>query len=189
MPSWFKSSSSKRSCVDTDKHTPPSSTKTQAPSSWPQKSSPYSSQQSHNTAPSHPKSSQQPNYTHSTTRHRDVSPMRKDSRPSTSTGYPKYKYNDHRSVSPLGSSRFEQPSPYTHLRHQQPSGFRHVHEVPQMGYDGYHGSSDTTVEFKGKGVGRQNAVRGRSVERGNRNGVSERSVKPRPRQGASFTRG
>ncbi|OAK96572.1 hypothetical protein IQ06DRAFT_308540 [Phaeosphaeriaceae sp. SRC1lsM3a] len=167
MPSWFKSSSSKRSCVDTDKHTPPSSTKTQAPSSWPQKSSPYSSQQSHNTAPSHPKSSQQPNYTHSTTRHRDVSPMRKDSRPSTSTGYPKYKYNDHRS----------------------PSGFRHVHEVPQMGYDGYHGSSDTTVEFKGKGVGRQNAVRGRSVERGNRNGVSERSVKPRPRQGASFTRG
>lgn len=189
MRSWFKSSSSKRSGVDADKHNPPSSTKTQSPSSWPQNPSPYSSQQSHNTAPSHTKPSQQPNYTHSTTRHRDVSPTRKDRRPSTSTGYSHNKYNNHRSVSPLGSSRFEQPSPYTYLRHQQPSGFRHVHEVPQMGYDGYHGNSDTTVEFKGKGVERQTAVRGRSVERANGNGVSERGVKPRPRQGASFTRG
>ena len=46
-------------------------------------------------------------------RYRDLSPMRASERPRVYTN--KHSYDDHRSVSPLGSSRFEQPSTTSRL--------------------------------------------------------------------------
>jgi hypothetical protein len=69
-------------------------------------------------------------------------------------------YADHRSVSPLGSSRFEES-----IR-RDPKRALTMREIPQMGHDGYYGASDATQQFTGKGLARSNAVRGRANERG-----------------------
>jgi hypothetical protein len=100
-------------------------------------------------------------YTTSTTnpyRHRDVSPPR-SSAEAPRTSLTSRQYADHRSVSPLGTSRFEQASPYR----RQPTRSQTLGEVPHMGYDGYFGASDTTQGFAGAGLSRSNAVRGREV--------------------------
>jgi hypothetical protein len=72
---------------------------------------------------------------------------------------------EYRSVSPLGSSRFEQPSPYTGQvrRSATVSGPR---EMPRYGQDGYYGSSVATKPFQGAGLSRSNAVRSRDNDRG-----------------------
>jgi hypothetical protein len=74
-------------------------------------------------------------------------------------------HQDYRSVSPLGSSRFEQPSPYTGQvrRSVTVSGPR---ETPRYGQDGYYGSSVATKPFQGAGLPRSNAVRSRDNDRG-----------------------
>jgi hypothetical protein len=71
-------------------------------------------------------------------------------------------YADHRSVSPLESSRFEEPTPFR----REPKRSLTTREVPQMGYDGYFGTSNATQSFTGAGLSRSNAVRGRTNERG-----------------------
>jgi hypothetical protein len=103
-------------------------------------------------------------YTTSTTdpyHHRDVSPPR-SSAEAPRTGLTSRQYADHRSVSPLGTSQFEEASPYC----RQPARSHTLHEVPHMGYDGYFGASDTTQGYTGGGLSRSNAVRGRANERG-----------------------
>jgi hypothetical protein len=71
-------------------------------------------------------------------------------------------YADHRSVSPLGSSRFEGPASFR----REPKRSLTMREVPQMGYDGYFGHSNATQSFIGAGLSRSNAMRRRNNERG-----------------------
>jgi hypothetical protein len=103
-------------------------------------------------------------YTTNTTdpyHHRDVSPPR-SSAEAPRTGLTSPQYADHRSVSPLGTSRFEEASPYR----RQPTRSQTLGEVPHMGYDGYFSASDATQGYTGAGLSRSNAVRGRANERG-----------------------
>ncbi|KAH7381460.1 hypothetical protein DE146DRAFT_773219 [Phaeosphaeria sp. MPI-PUGE-AT-0046c] len=149
MPYWFTPSSAKRSATDTGKSSSP---RTQNPSPQQQPPAPRShhADSSQHTQGPGPASTPQPQ------RHRTISPLGNND--TSRTG------SDYRSISPLGTSRFEQPSPYTHARIQhvqQSSRSRHVCEVPRLGCDGYYGASDTTVLFEGAGVGRRNAKRGR----------------------------
>ncbi|EAT79573.1 hypothetical protein HBI56_053880 [Parastagonospora nodorum] len=78
-----------------------------------------------------------------------------------------HSYSDHRSVSPLGSSRFENRSDYS----SRPLGRSStVRETPSYGDDGYYGKSDTTSGYKGAGLSRSNAVRGRGLSATNARG-------------------
>ena len=89
-------------------------------------------------------------------RYRDVSPPRCQAEQPRRVHDARFDFSDHRSVSPLGSSRFERS--YERPRRFASSGngtdsnsvrssatVREVHEVPQFGYDGYYGASDTTA--------------------------------------------
>jgi hypothetical protein len=78
--------------------------------------------------------------------------------------------SEHRSVSPFGTSRFEQRSPYFSRTSQSYSNPRHsvttseVCETPRYGCDGYYGSSDTTMSRSGAGLARSSVRRGRTYD-------------------------
>jgi hypothetical protein len=77
-----------------------------------------------------------------------------------------YSHSDHRSVSPLGSSQFEQPSTYSSSsRPKRALTTRDVRETPSYGQDGYYGKSAATEGFTGAGLSRSNAVRRRENPR------------------------
>jgi hypothetical protein len=94
---------------------------------------------------------------------RGISPPRSDAEHSSR----QYSYSDHRSISPLGSSRFEKRSDYS----SRPLGRSStVRETPSYGDDGYYGKSDTTSGYKGAGLSRSNAIRGRGLSATNARG-------------------
>lgn len=148
MPFWLKSS--KRSGADTGKYSSPithSSSNYTGPSHC---ASPPQSRSVKSPRPIRPYliSHGRPTTSHPT-QHRNVTPVR--DRPSTS--HTPARYPSHRSISPLGTSRFEKPSPYTFTRggrqESRPQQFitsrrPHVVEVPRMGDDGYFGATMST---------------------------------------------
>ncbi|KAF2029802.1 hypothetical protein EK21DRAFT_89409 [Setomelanomma holmii] len=111
--------------------------------------------------------------TRETHQYRDVSPPRSErERPRNAYGA-RFDPSEHRSVSPLGSSWFEQPFQSSRRRYDSSSlgrsaTVREAREIPRYGYDGYFGSSDTTDRTYGTGAGisRSNAIRGRANDRG-----------------------
>lgn len=94
---------------------------------------------------------------------RGISPPRSDAeRPRR-----QYSYSDHRGVSPLGSSRFEKRTESS----SRPLGrSSNIRETPTYGDDGYYGKSDTTSGYKGAGLSRSNAIRGRGLSATNARG-------------------
>jgi hypothetical protein len=94
---------------------------------------------------------------------RSISPPRSDAeRPRR-----QYSYSDHRGVSPLGSSRFEKRTESSSRPLGRSSTIR---ETPTYGDDGYYGKSDTTSGYKGAGLSRSNAIRGRGLSATNARG-------------------
>jgi hypothetical protein len=96
--------------------------------------------------------------TNDPSRHRDVSP------PRSHAEHPRKdicQYPGHRNVSPLGHSRFEQPSSYCQ-KPMQSLSIRQVYEAtsPHRSHDQYQGMSDSAI------LSRSNAVRGRANDRG-----------------------
>jgi hypothetical protein len=122
---------------------------------------------------------------------RDLSPPRSHAE-QPRQGATAYSQHDHRSVSPLGSSRFEKPSLYTgSLRRSATVG--EAHETLHYGKDGYYGSSKVTAILQGAGLSRSDAVRGRDNDRGfgvtGHSGGEEARRLADARSGADFSRG
>lgn len=152
----------------------------------------YNNSYSHHTgygSYTHPHTSSKPTnspYTSSSTRYRDVSPVRSSHHQSSNH------YNNDGTVSPLGTSRFEQPSPYStsYARHAQPQrqarrqtshAIHQVRENPQIGQVGYYGKSQATGD---NGISRRTAVRGRVT--GYSGGVGDVRRGKREEQGRNF---
>ncbi|KAH7074311.1 hypothetical protein FB567DRAFT_611292 [Paraphoma chrysanthemicola] len=135
---------------------------------------------------------------------RDVSPPRSRAEQPRYVHDSRIDFSEHRSVSPLGSSRFERPYQYTNTDTTSSSlrraaTKREVREMPHYGYDGYHGNSAATNGYSynsgtGAGVSRSNAVRGRTTDRvtGYGGGASDgryQEARRQPQRGSNFRSG
>jgi hypothetical protein len=162
MPSYYNSSSTGRqdSGYSHDFHGYSSSTRTGDPS-YGSSSRKYDSSSHRDYDSSYASSRDRaPSPLHHTFISRAISP------PCSYAEFPRrtYSHSDHRSVSPLGSSRFEQSRPYsssTYSSSASSRAAREVRETPSYGQDGYYGSAAATEGFTGKRLSRSNAVRRR----------------------------